>query len=493
MAQFSAAKFLRSENAMSAVVPQTSLPARKKNIIICCDGTGNQFGDSNSNVVKLYTALTIDNDQVGYYHPGVGTMGDPGARSRLSSFWSVLTGLAFGTGFKANVLDAYRYLMETYNDGDHVHLFGFSRGAYTARALAGLLDGYGLLCKGNEGHIPYAWRLYLNQLKHRSRQSINEGDSYAAAFKETYSHDNFRIRFVGLWDTVSSVGWVSAPLRLFNVAQNRSIDIIRHAVSIDERRCFYQDNLYGKALSEPPQDVKQVWFAGVHSDIGGSYSQDTSGLSNITLKWMIDEAKSHRAGILFEEDRVRLVLGESSTTRPATEGLYHTPSSNQLHVSLTWPWWLLELLPHRYYDKDDVQEQRRIPFGSRRKLPCGALVHHSVQDRLNAPDSTYRPKNLRKGTLTVLPYPLEGSKPLLYEYKPRHDLRSATVTRLAILIVVTTIEILAALWALPNLVLLIWHCGKFCVYWAVSLMDVLSGYLHRVAPWFFKLWFHPRL
>ena len=98
---------------------------KRKNIVICCDGTGNKFGGANSNVVKLYTALIIDNDQVGYYHPGVGTMGAPGTKG-IKSLWSQVKGLAFAAGFKDNVLDAYRYLMEVYDDGDRVFLFGFS-------------------------------------------------------------------------------------------------------------------------------------------------------------------------------------------------------------------------------------------------------------------------------------------------------------------------------------------------------------------------------
>ena len=110
-----------------------------KNIVICCDGTGNEFGDHNSNVVKLYSALIIDGQrQIGYYHPGVGTMGAPAAHSKGSKAWSVVMGLAFGAGLLTNVGDAYRYLMNVYEDGDNVYLFGFSRGAYTARALAGV-------------------------------------------------------------------------------------------------------------------------------------------------------------------------------------------------------------------------------------------------------------------------------------------------------------------------------------------------------------------
>src|SRR5689334_18988492 len=106
-----------------------------KSIVICSDGTGNEFGDHNCNVVKLYGTLIIDSkQQFGYYHPGVGTMGAPTASDRVSKAWSIVMGLAFGTGLLANVGDAYRFLMNVYEDSDRVFLFGFSRGAYTARA-----------------------------------------------------------------------------------------------------------------------------------------------------------------------------------------------------------------------------------------------------------------------------------------------------------------------------------------------------------------------
>lgn len=123
-----------------------------KNIVICCDGTGNEFGgDCNSNVVKLYTTLIIDGSQVGYYYPGVGTMASPTAQNWVEKQWSQIKGLAFGAGLLSNVGGAYRYLMDVYADGDHVYLFGFSRGSYTARALAGVLHMYGLLSPGNDG------------------------------------------------------------------------------------------------------------------------------------------------------------------------------------------------------------------------------------------------------------------------------------------------------------------------------------------------------
>src|SRR5215510_2683950 len=125
-----------------------------KNIVVCCDGTGNSVEkpDNDSNVVKLYSTLDFSGkDQVGYYHPGVGTMGDPMARNKLSSLWSRVKGLAFGGGLLNNVSDAYRFIMNAYEQGDRIFLFGFSRGAYTVRALAGVLHMFGALQAGNEG------------------------------------------------------------------------------------------------------------------------------------------------------------------------------------------------------------------------------------------------------------------------------------------------------------------------------------------------------
>src|SRR5260370_40296970 len=108
-----------------------------KNIVICCDGTGNEYGDDNSNVVQLYRALIIDGKrQVGYYHPGVGTEGSPTPTNRVRAAISVVTGLAIGAGILENISDAYRYLINVSESGDNVYLFGFSCVPYTARALS---------------------------------------------------------------------------------------------------------------------------------------------------------------------------------------------------------------------------------------------------------------------------------------------------------------------------------------------------------------------
>jgi uncharacterized protein (DUF2235 family) len=353
-----------------------------KNIVICCDGTGNEFGDYNSNVVKLYSTLIIDGkQQVGYYHPGVGTMGAPTAHNKISKACSVVMGLAFGAGLLANVGDAYRYLMNVYEDRDRVFIFGFSRGAYTARALAGVLHMFGLLCPGNEGLIPYIIRLYAKRT--RSAAGMTHTFGVATAFKATFCR-NCPLHFVGVWDTVSSVGWVWDPLKLPYTAQNPDMATGRHAVSIDERRCYFRNNLWGDPL--PGQSIKQVWFAGVHSDIGGSYSEADSGLSKITLQWMLCEALP--AGLLVDPQKAARILGRIPPPPPVAPD----PSAT-MHNSLTWKWWLLEFLPHSYYDPVSRKARWRIPLGASRSIPEGSVLHETVGEKRSI-DPSYRPQNL---------------------------------------------------------------------------------------------------
>ena len=357
-----------------------------KNIVICCDGTGNEFSDHNSNVVKLYSTLVIDGKtQIGYYHPGVGTMGAPTATNWVSKTWSMLTGLAFGAGLLTNVGDAYRYLMDNYQDGDQVYLFGFSRGAYTARALAGLLHMFGLLYPGNDGLIPYILRMYAKRT--RDAAGMTHTFSVAAGFKDTFCR-HCPPHLVGVWDTVSSVGYIWDPVRLPYTGQNPDMKNGRHAVSIDDRRCYFRNNLWGAVL--PGQTLKQVWFAGVHSDVGGSYPEAESGLSKIALEWMLCEAVS--LGLLVDPARANSILGRTPGAAPPPAPVPPDPRG-MLHNSLTPVWWLLEFLPHSYWDAAEKKKRWRIPFGASRFIPDGSVLHASVREKL-AVDASYRPKNL---------------------------------------------------------------------------------------------------
>ena len=407
-----------------------------KKIFVFLDGTGNEFiagsdpEKANSNVVKLYTTLKVAGDQVAYYHPGVGTMGDPAIRWAIPRFWSKVKGLAFGAGFKDNVLDAYRYLMDVYNDGDQIYIFGFSRGSYTARALASLLHGYGLLCRGNEGHMLYAWRMMIEQLKENRKElkkakherknkeahTIKRNDAFAQTFSRIVT-----IRFMGLWDTVSSVGWIYTPIRLLDGAQNPIIQVGRHAVSIDERRAFFRDNLWGKpvAIDHPEwpetlrvqgihQDIAQLWFPGVHSDVGGSYPQTEAAPANEALRWMIDELQQQDAQLC--QDRIDMVLGHP-TGQLAADFAYNLPASpdNKIHNSLTPAWWPAQLFPQQYYAKDNEIIQWRVPFGRPRSIPDNSFIHHSAERRLRNTaegQKPYTPHNLKLENLHLIREPI---------------------------------------------------------------------------------------
>jgi hypothetical protein len=397
-----------------------------KNIVICCDGTGNEFGDHNSNVVKLYSTLIIDGiQQVGYYHPGVGTMGSPTATNKLSKAWSVLKGLAFGAGLLTNVGDAYRYLMNAYETGDRVFLFGFSRGAYTVRVLAGVLHMFGLLCPGNEGLIPYITRLFAKRT--RRAGGMTHTFQVAQGFKDTFCRP-CPLHFVGVWDTVSSVGWIWNPVQVPYTGRNPDMLVGRHAVSIDERRCYFRNNLWGPPF--PNQNIKQVWFSGVHSDVGGSYPESQSGLSKIALEWMLHEALPF--GLHIDPLRADRILATIPTPPPAAQPVpaAQPPAAantdqNSLpppvapdpaapeHNSLTLAWWLLEFLPHSYYDPVKQKPRWRIPLGASRTIPEGSVLHASVQQKLVL-DSKYRPGNLPK-QFTVEP---QDSSPFTTKESP---------------------------------------------------------------------------
>ena len=351
-----------------------------KNIVICCDGTGNEFGHRNSNVIKLYKTLVRDADQLTYYHPGVGTMGARNALTQIGQWWTRLIGLAFGYGTSENVADAYQFLMRNFEVGDSIYIFGFSRGAYTARALCGMLHIIGLLTEDNEALIPYAIRMI-------KRKKIDFG--IARDFNKTFSRE-CKPHFVGVWDTVSSLGWVYNAVHFpyTKVTSNPDFHIVRHAVSIDERRAFFRQNLFGKPCI-PTQDVKEIWFAGVHSDVGGSYPESESQLSQITLSWMLSEAEP--AGLKVDQDKKAQILGGKLPY------VVPGPLTKNQHESLSGWWWIAELWPKIVEiqgDQNTWHKSIRINFGQRRWIAADRVVHDSVNQRLADESLGYKPNNL---------------------------------------------------------------------------------------------------
>jgi uncharacterized protein (DUF2235 family) len=349
-----------------------------RNLVLCCDGTANEFARNNTNVVKLYSVLRHDPaTQATYYHPGLGTMEPAGALTTFARRLTKLMGMAFGYGLADDIRHAYVFLMNEYQPGDRVFLFGFSRGAYTVRAVASLLHMYGLIRPGNEPLVPYAIRM-LTGLE-RSRAA--DRDAYfglARAFKEAMSRTDCRPWFVGVWDTVSSIGWVENPLKLPYVSNNPDIEIGRHAVAIDERRAFFRSHLWWppEDASRPrgPKDLLQVWFPGVHCDVGGGYPEKESGLSKVALEWMLDEAAAK--GLLLDERKREAILGRDGS------GRYVPPNARaDAHESLEGFWHVAEFVWKKHYDRATGREGRRMNLHRRRTIPPGALVHASAYER----------------------------------------------------------------------------------------------------------------
>ncbi|KAH6670319.1 hypothetical protein F5X68DRAFT_248936 [Plectosphaerella plurivora] len=237
-------------------LPPLVMPTRK--LVLCFDGTGNKFhGDeSDSNILKIFRLL----DSSASDQSGIGTyvvsenISHTGLRAKAGAWYQMAKDSAVGSSFDQHVVGGYRFLMRYYNPGDEIYMFGFSRGAYVARFLAEMLDHVGLLAHGNEEMVLFAWNAF-SQWQTRKCHSTPEGKvkrdemyKFLKGFRETFSRPIRRIRFLGLFDTVNSVprfetAWMQRSK--FPYTARSSAKVIRHAVSIDERRAkFRQDLIY---------------------------------------------------------------------------------------------------------------------------------------------------------------------------------------------------------------------------------------------------------
>ena len=351
-----------------------------RSLVICFDGTNNRFGPENTNVIRLVQSLDRDPArQRMYYEPGVGTFPRPD-RGRLGELLSRVPGLAFGAGLQRNVEEAYVYLLENWEPGDRVFIFGFSRGAYTARVLAGLLHLMGLLPRGNVNMLPYAMELF---------RAVRGGEqaywdlcdefrwTFARPAREGDDERHFPVHFLGVWDTVSSVGWVWNPTTYKFTRGNPSIGIIRHALAVDERRWFFRQN---QMKREGSQDLQEMWFAGVHSDVGGGYAE--GGLWRISFDWMMREAAA--AALLLDAARLSKVLADPP----------RDPWAEPQHESLEGAWWIGEYVPKERWSFREKRTRLRIGRGRRRFVPRGSRIHESVLLRIRDPHLGYAPPNL---------------------------------------------------------------------------------------------------
>lgn len=353
-----------------------------KNIVVCCDGTNNQFAGDHTNVIRTYKVARRHPGQLTYYDPGVGTMPEPWVSHSLGKRLAMLRGLVYGDGFMDNILDAYRFVVTNYEQGDNVYIFGFSRGAFTARAVAAMLRSVGLVFPATENLLSYAQNYWLKDFGAES-----EGGKVCAEFKTTLSRP-CPIHFIGVWDTVGSVGFFNNFRKFPHTMKNPEVTHVRHAVSIDERRSTFRQNLM---LPTPAtQDIKNVYFAGVHSDVGGGYKPEESGLAKITFEWMMREAKI-----------CGLDIDPVAFTRELTGTGAAPDSAAPLHKSLHSYWWLGELLPMRRYSFEDHKDHWHWIIGAfnqpryveRTAKESYVFLHQSVLDRVRQV-ADYRPENL---------------------------------------------------------------------------------------------------
>lgn len=299
-----------------------------KNIVVCSDGTGNSANkDRGTNVFRLYEALDLIGhladpalaEQIAFYDDGVGTETFKPMR---------VLGGAFGLGLSRNVRELYASLVRSYNPDDRIFLFGFSRGAFTVRTLGGFIASCGILDRAQyatdgdlQRAVDDAYGLYrsrymtgLNKALRRTfrrksqERPAPEAERFGARqarFRARHAPHAARIRFIGVWDTVDAVGlpfdhladfinFFVYPFKFGDRSLSGLVDHGRHAMAIDDERHTFHPVMW----NETPEDaerVRQVWFAGVHSNVGGGYPKQ--GMSLVSLDWMMEEARA--AGLRF--------------------------------------------------------------------------------------------------------------------------------------------------------------------------------------------------
>ncbi len=336
-----------------------------RRIVILCDGTSNRPGQTEgglavtTNVYKLFTMLAADEIQTTWYQAGVGSdtsstarqvrrtqaiLGAIGANagSQVAAYGDRLIKLiesAFGTGISEGIVNGYAEIVRQYRPGDRIYLCGFSRGAYTARCIAGVISRIGLLRAEHGRYAPQMVQLYRNRADQHARVAV----------RPCMVHADPAIEFVGVFDTVASLGvplwgwwfrvlpiWKLGPLQTDPVEACRHV---YHALSMDERRSEFFPTLYTdpraqsggrRSARDKLETLQQVWFRGAHADIGGGYAR--CDLSDITLGWMLDAMQRHG---------LRVRDGARDTLRPDPLGPLHDELKRNPGWVLfgSWPRW----------------------------------------------------------------------------------------------------------------------------------------------------------
>lgn len=357
-----------------------------KNLVVCCDGTWSTPDQvegglpSPTNVVKLYNLSVADDDQLRYYHPGVGTKG--GLADRI-------LGGGLGEGLNRNIVSAYEWLCRHYASGDRIFLFGFSRGAYTARSLGGFVTRCGLLDLDGLDERE-AWER-IHALFNRGYRKARPPAEWASDYRfipGPLAGGKTDIHMIGVWDTVGALGvpddlvlldqLLDDPrnFRFHDTDLSPAVRHARHAVAMDEMRASFSPTLWTGTGERPPDSsFRQLWFAGTHGDVGGGHAE--CGLSDVALRWMVDEAVA--VGLRVNPELVAQIA-------PKPRGV--------LHHSATGVWELLRTLPRAtprvnplllgsqlaaaVCERQAVPPLAQAPYWPTRTLAAGETTHFDV-------------------------------------------------------------------------------------------------------------------
>jgi uncharacterized protein (DUF2235 family) len=393
-----------------------------RKIVVCLDGTGNEIEKNESNILRLYKTLERSDEQLVYYHPGVGTLDTHPFARMVWSKPKLIAGLIFGRGLETNVLRAYEFLCKNYKEGDRLYFFGYSRGAYTARVLAGFINDFGLV-DPSEFHLVApvfrAWRTITQTDKRKAHAKLR-------MLEHAFTMRHPPIRFLGLWDTVSSllrIKWGNGTFIQYgthsSVNENPSVEAVRHVLAIDETRRFFRhqlwtegqkfyENRYNYSRRETlkrkfdDQDVKQVWFAGTHTDVAGSVFEPEAGLAKITMHWMREELDglgvdqlafrtiSYNRYVLGKEDKVTAKMN-LTVSKP-------DPYAS-LHSQMKRGWFLLEVFPRKAWRSLWKNQSSflgfYIPWAQHRYIPKDSEIHPTALQRRDDPKTDYAPPNLK--------------------------------------------------------------------------------------------------
>jgi hypothetical protein len=347
-----------------------------RNLVLCFDGTGDWVGFDQTNVAQIFSKLVRDENQLTFYDGGVGTLTSPQALTATQRTALRLIDLGVATGLREKVLNGYNFLVENYQPGDRIFMFGFSRGAYTARLVAAMVHNFGIVRPESEVISQYLWQTLESIPPGRE---ADDTESPIGVFKRTanrlkrdFSRRGVKIHFMGLFDTVSSVG----VLRRFNVYPNtdKNLSVLRvcHAVSIDEQR-----NAFPETLFHPKQPgLTEVWFPGVHRDIGGGLKEKDRRIADEALTWISSEAAA--SGLLLTE------------TFTPDKTLALSPNYPKYD-----PYVFLGLYPMKMFVKR-VSDFRFIwpNFRHTRTIPENAFIHDTAKALVQA--GQYHPANLPK-------------------------------------------------------------------------------------------------